>query len=76
MLVDRTDGMPLLRPTFYLTSMVHLPGKELNTQRQVLSAIQFLYEWSRRNQIDLEERFRLGYFLELKIGRASCRERV
>lgn len=72
MLVDRTDGMPLLRPTFYLTSMVHLPGKELNTQRQVLSAIQFLYEWSRRNQIDLEERFRLGYFLELREVEMLC----
>lgn len=72
MLIDRTDGMPLVNPTFYITSMVYLPGLELNTQKQVLSAIQFLYEWSKRNRIDLEERFGLGHFLELREIEKVC----
>lgn len=72
MLIDRVNGMPLVNPTFYLTSMIYLPGNELNTQRQVLSAIQFLYEWCRRNRLDLEARFRRGHFLDLREIEKLC----
>lgn len=63
MLVRLSDGSPLFTPAYYLLSMHVSRHVETNTQRKILESIQFLYEWSLLQKIDIEKRFSAGNFL-------------
>lgn len=65
LLVCREDGIPLFKPTVYITSMVRNAGKAESTSEANLRAIMFLYFWGNKNGIEIETRFRKGEFLML-----------
>ena len=62
-LLQRENGMPMLAPTVYLTSIPRMRGNQTATLTTRLGAIRFLYLWGLQRGIDIEARFRDKDFL-------------
>jgi integrase len=71
-LISDEEGLPLFKPTVYITSMIRNAGKSESTSEANLKAIMFLYYWGQINRIDIEERFRQGEFLTLQEIEKLC----
>lgn len=66
MLVSRTDGIPLFKPTVYSISMRRATGVASATLERDLRAILHLYAWAMNNGIDIDKRFADGEFLNIQ----------
>ena len=65
MLITRSTGIPMFKPTVYLISMKRAKGLAVATLERDLRAIMFLYLWGLKHGVDIEQRFLEGEFLEL-----------